>query len=261
MSQYSLEALLEIMAKLRSPEGCPWDIKQTHKSLVKDLIEESYEVIDAINQEDPKLLADELGDLLLQIVFHTQIAKENNQFSMNEVIEAICTKMIRRHPHVFSDTKVSDVNDVLTNWEAIKQQEKLNSDRTSILDGIPQQLPALMRAEKIQSKVQKVGFDWDNIQGPLNKLNEEVQEFQETVANNDYQGMTEELGDLLFSIVNIARHLDLNPELALTNTNENFIKRFQHMEEQAKAINRKLEDMSFAEMDQLWENAKKTPSS
>lgn len=261
MSQYNLESLIEIMAKLRSKQGCPWDREQTHQSLIQYLIEESYEVIDAIKQENPQLLADELGDLLLQIVFHAQIATENDQFGMDEVINAVCNKMIRRHPHVFSDTKINSVGDVLTNWEEIKQQEKLNRDRTSILDGIPNHLPALMRAEKIQSKAKKSGFDWENIQGTLEKLNEEIKEFQTAISDKDQDNMEEELGDLLFSIVNVARHLDLDPELALARTNDKFIKRFHYIEAQAHAQNRSIDSMSLAEMDQLWEAAKKTPSS
>lgn len=261
MSQYSLESLIKIMAKLRSKQGCPWDQEQTHQSLIKYLIEESYEVIDAIKQENPQLLADELGDLLLQIVFHAQIAIENEQFGMEEVIHAICKKMIRRHPHVFSNTQVNNVEDVLTNWEEIKQQEKLNQDRNSALDGIPNYLPALMRAEKIQNKTKRIGFDWDNIQGTLDKLNEEINEFQTAIVDSNQDDMKEELGDLLFTIVTIARHLNIDPESALTRSNDKFIKRFHYIETQAHNQKRSLYSMSLTEMNQLWKAEKKTPSS
>jgi len=256
MAKYNLDSLREIMAQLRSPNGCPWDQKQTHQSLIKYLLEETYEVIDAINQAEPKLLAEELGDLLLQIVFHAQIAEENQHFTLDDSIQSICEKLIRRHPHVFGDRQVESVSDVLRNWEEIKKQEANNQYRTSLLDGIPAHLPALARAEKVQSKAAKVGFQWDEVDGALDKLTEELGEFKEAIANHSTIAIEDELGDLLFSIVNVARYLDANPELALQNTTNKFIQRFKYIEERAQELGQELDKMSLAEMDQLWDEAK-----
>ena len=257
MAHYTLESLTAIMEKLRSDQGCPWDREQTHQSLTRYLIEEAYEVIDAIEQQDPQALAEELGDVLLQIVFHAQIASENGQFTMDDVLKAVCEKMIRRHPHVFADTEINSVEDVLSNWEAIKKREKANQDRKSLLDGIPKHLPALLRAEKIQSKAAKVGFDWNDISGTIAKLEEEIEEFKQAVAAANHEDMEAEIGDLFFSLVNVCRFLNINPERALNLTTNKFIRRFQYMEKQAALNNRELNTMSLAEMDQLWETAKK----
>lgn len=257
MAHYTLESLTAIMEKLRSDQGCPWDREQTHQSLTRYLIEEAYEVIDAIEQQDPQALAEELGDVLLQIVFHAQIASENGQFTMDDVLKAVCEKMIRRHCHVFADTEINSVEDVLSNWEAIKKREKANQDRKSLLDGIPKHLPALLRAEKIQSKAAKVGFDWNDISGTIAKLEEEIEEFKQAVAAANHGDMEAEIGDLFFSLVNVCRFLNINPERALNLTTNKFICRFQYMEKQAALNNRELNTMSLAEMDQLWETAKK----
>lgn len=257
MAHYTLESLTAIMEKLRSDQGCPWDREQTHQSLTRYLIEEAYEVIDAIEQQDPQALAEELGDVLLQIVFHAKIASENGQFTMDDVLKAVCEKMIRRHPHVFADTEINSVEDVLSNWEAIKKREKANQDRKSLLDGIPKHLPALLRAEKIQSKAAKVGFDWNDISGTIAKLEEEIEEFKQAVAAANHGDMEAEIGDLFFSLVNVCRFLNINPERALNLTTNKFIRRFQYMEKQAALNNRELNTMSLAEMDQLWETAKK----
>ena len=230
MAHYTLESLTAIMEKLRSDQGCPWDREQTHQSLTRYLIEEAYEVIDAIEQQDPQALAEELGDVLLQIVFHAQIASENGQFTMDDVLKAVCEKMIRRHPHVFADTEINSVEDVLSNWEAIKKREKANQDRKSLLDGIPKHLPALLRAEKIQSKAAKVGFDWNDISGTIAKLEEEIEEFKQAVAAANHGDMEAEIGDLFFSLVNVCRFLNINPERALNLTTNKFIRRFQYME-------------------------------
>lgn len=261
MAAYTLDSLLEIMAYLRSEQGCPWDKKQTHETLKRSLIEEAYEVIDAIDQQDDQQLADELGDLLLQIVFHAQIGVENGTFSITNVITAICEKMIRRHPHVFGTAKVDSVADVLTSWDEIKKHEQANEHRISILDGVPRHLPALMRAEKTQSKAAKVGFEWDTVQGALDKLSEELDEFQQAVEDSDAAGISEELGDILFSFVNVARYLKVDPEAALNNTTAKFTKRFHYIEEQARRQNISLEDMDLAQMDLLWEAAKKDSQS
>ncbi len=258
--QHDLQSLIKIIAQLRSKDrGCPWDAQQTHQSLIKHLLEETYEVIDAIKQGEPEELADELGDLLLQIVFHAQIAKENNQFGMEDVLNAICQKMIRRHPHVFSDTQVDSVQDVLTNWEEIKSKEKTNEKRKSVLDGVVPYLPALLKAEKIQAKAAKVGFEWKEVDGALEKLGEELDEFMQAVSNKNQTEVREEFGDILFSLVNIARYLNINPEQALNQTTDKFIQRFKYIEKEAGLQHLDLAKMSLTEMDELWEKAKRLP--
>lgn len=261
MSQYNMQSLTAIIAKLRSKQGgCPWDLEQTHKSLISNLLEETYEVIEAINQTNPQSLAEELGDLLMQIVFHAQIAAENDEFNIDDVIQGICTKLIRRHPHVFADTEVKSVKDVMVNWEIIKKQEQPNRNRKSILDGIVPYLPALMKAEKVQEKAAEVGFEWDKIDGAVDKLTEELNELQQALKNQDAVEIEAEFGDILFSLVNVTRYLKINPELALNNTTDKFIRRFKYIEEQAQLQHRALSDMSLGEMDQLWEKAKGLPT-
>lgn len=261
MSQYNMQSLTTIIAKLRSKQGgCPWDLEQTHKSLISNLLEEAYEVIEAINQTNPQSLAEELGDLLMQIVFHAQIAAENDEFNIDDVIQGICAKLIRRHPHVFADTEVKSVKDVMVNWEIIKKQEQPNRNRKSILDGIVPYLPALMKAEKVQEKAAEVGFEWDKIDGAVDKLTEELNELQQALKNQDAVEIEAEFGDILFSLVNVTRYLKINPELALNNTTDKFIRRFKYIEEQAQLQHRALSDMSLEEMDQLWEKAKGLPT-
>src|SRR5690554_2428113 len=211
----SLQRLLNIMEKLRSPEGCPWDREQTHQSLKRYLIEEAYEVLEAVDSDDPEMLADELGDVLLQVVFHAQIGKELGTFTIDDVIDAICNKLVRRHPHVFADTEAETVGDVIRNWEAIKKTQKQGESRTSILDGVPKEFPALMRAEKIQKKAAKVGFEWDNIDGAFAKLQEELQELSLALEGSNQDHITDEFGDVLFALVNVARYAKVDPELAL----------------------------------------------
>ncbi len=256
-----MQSLTTIIAKLRSKQGgCPWDLEQTHKSLISNLLEEAYEVIEAINQTNPQSLAEELGDLLMQIVFHAQIAAENDEFNIDDVIQGICAKLIRRHPHVFADTEVKSVKDVMVNWEIIKKQEQPNRNRKSILDGIVPYLPALMKAEKVQEKAAEVGFEWDKIDGAVDKLTEELNELQQALKNQDAVEIEAEFGDILFSLVNVTRYLKINPELALNNTTDKFIRRFKYIEEQAQLQHRALSDMSLEEMDQLWEKAKGLPT-
>ncbi|HKM18130.1 MAG: nucleoside triphosphate pyrophosphohydrolase [Firmicutes bacterium] len=257
MSEYTLQSLLDIMAKLRSEQGCPWDRQQTHESLTRYLIEETYEVIEAIDQKDFKALAEELGDLLLQIVFHAQIAAEAGNFSMDDVIAAVCEKMIRRHPHVFADTEVESVQDVLVNWEAIKQQEREGQAGRSLLDGVPKQLPALLRAERIQAKAAKVGFEWNQVDGAVAKLEEELKELKRSIHAQDSTEIEEEMGDLYFSLVNVCRYLDINPEHALNTTTDKFVQRFKYIEQQARLQGKALHSMSLEEMDRLWDEAKK----
>ncbi len=249
--EYTCKQLVEIMAKLRGPQGCPWDKEQTHKSLERYLIEEAYEIIDTIENEDPNHLKEELGDLLLQIVFHTQLASEAGQFDIHDVLEGIITKLIRRHPHVFGEVEVTSTQDVLVNWEEIKKQEK---EEVSAIAGIPKSLPALIYAYKLQSKAARVGFDWEEVGGALDKITEEVEELKS--AREGQGQVEEEVGDLLFAVVNVARHLDIDPELALKSTGNKFESRFRYMEDKAQKKGLNLADMSLEEKDKLWDEAK-----
>lgn len=263
-SSHEIKKLEEIMEHLRGENGCPWDREQTPISLKPCLLEEAYEVLEAIDEGSPEHLREELGDLLLQVVFHAQIAKERGQFTLADVIRELNEKMIRRHPHVFASTEVQGVKDVLKNWEEIKATEK-EEIPVSALDGIPVTLPALMRAEKIQSKASHLGFDWDEISGPLEKVKEEAEELVEARTlyeqkNKDerlYCKMEEEFGDLLFSLVNLARFLDIRPEIALNRTVDKFYDRFRKMEANAAAHGEALEDLTLTQMDELWEESKR----
>ena len=251
---FDLEPLEDVVKTLRSPGGCPWDIVQTHKSLRRNLIEEVYEVIEAIDLEDEKLLCEELGDLLMQIVFHARMAEEAKLFSMQDVIDGITEKLIRRHPHVFGDVDVKDAGEVLANWEAIKQAEK--TERTSILDGVPKDLPSLMAAYKLQHKAAKVGFDWPDIDPVWDKLEEELRELEEAIVDGQKEKIEEELGDVLFTIVNISRFLKIDPEVALTGTNRKFRRRFSYIEKKVKAKQQNWESLSLIDLDELWQEAK-----
>ncbi|NPA27393.1 MAG: nucleoside triphosphate pyrophosphohydrolase [Chloroflexi bacterium] len=257
----SFEEFENLIARLRAPDGCPWDRKQTHQSLRKHLLEEAYEVLDALDRNDPTALREELGDLLLQIVLHTQIAVEEGEFTMPEVLKTVYDKIIRRHPHVFGDVKVKDADEVLRNWEAIKRREKATKqarapqEQPSVLDDLPRALPALAQAQAIQRKVGEVGFDWPDIQGVWKKVEEELDEVR-TATSPD--ATTREIGDLLFAVVNLARHLDVDAESALREANQRFARRFREVERQALAQGRELERMSLEEMDALWERAKRT---
>lgn len=251
---FDLEPLEDVVKTLRSPGGCPWDIVQTHKSLRRNLIEEVYEVIEAIDLEDEKLLCEELGDLLMQIVVHARMAEEAKLFSMQDVIDGITEKLIRRHPHVFGDVDVKDAGEVLANWEAIKQAEK--TERTSILDGVPKDLPSLMVAYKLQHKAAKVGFDWPDIDPVWDKLEEELRELEEAIVDGQKEKIEEELGDVLFTIVNISRFLKIDPEVALAGTNRKFKRRFSYIEEKVKAKQQNWESLSLIDLDELWQEAK-----
>jgi tetrapyrrole methylase family protein/MazG family protein len=245
----SFERFQETIAHLRAPEGCPWDRKQTHQSLREYLLEEAYEVLDALDNDDPDALREELGDLLLQIVLHAQIAVEAGEFSMADVIGAVNAKMIARHPHVWGTVQVGSAEEVVANWDHIKQKER-EDHKKSVLDGIPQTLPALAQAEKYQGRAARVGFDWPQIQEVYVKLTEELGELQ-TAPTEDER--LKELGDVLFSIVNVARWYKIDPEVALRETNHKFARRFRYIEEHA---GRDLKEMSLAEMDALWNAAK-----
>lgn len=250
--------LLNIMERLRGEDGCPWDREQDHDSLKKYLIEESYEVLEAIDQKDDDALIEELGDVLLQIVFHAQIGKEEGFFNINDVVKGICNKMIERHPHVFGELQVNSSDQVLYNWDKIKKEEKGYTSYTEELKHVAKTLPSLIRAGKIQKKVAKVGFDWEKVEDALNKVLEEFYEVKDVYKNNNREKILEELGDLIFSVVNVARFLDIDPEDALNYTIDKFINRFEYIERSAKNIGVRIEDMTLEEMDQLWEKAKKT---
>ncbi len=252
-----LEQLLDVMEKLRSKEGCPWDREQTHESIKPYLIEETYEVLETIDEKNMDKLKEELGDLLLQVVFHAQMAKESGYFTMDDVIESICHKMIIRHPHVFGDVTVEDSAEVLVNWEAIKATEANMQDRVSGLDGVPKGLPALMQAYKLQKKAARVGFDWTEVQGAWEKVKEEVMELSTEIKGGNKRETENEFGDLLFALVNVARFYKVQPELALLGTCDKFVSRFHYIEEMAKKQGKVLSQMSLAEMDQLWDEAKK----
>ena len=258
--QEAIERLAEIIGILR--KECPWDKVQTHESLRPGMLEEAYEVVDAINNHDLENLREELGDVLLQVVFHAHIEEENQNFDLTDVINEECEKIIRRHPHVFleesENNHAKSIDKVLEKWENIKVQEKGTSDVTSRMEKVPKALPALVRAAKIQKKAAESGFDWDDISGAFEKVQEEYREVSECYAENPsgLDALKEEIGDLLFSVVNIARFLDIDPEAALDYTNNKFIRRFSYVEKAALACGRELEEMSLSEMDELWNEAK-----
>ncbi|HHY09342.1 MAG TPA: nucleoside triphosphate pyrophosphohydrolase [Firmicutes bacterium] len=248
--------LVEIIEKLRSPRGCPWDRQQTHESLKPYLLEEAYELLEAIDNKEPGSILDELGDVLLQVLLHAQIAKEAGEFTIDDVIENLSKKMIRRHPHVFAAEEAATPAEVAVHWEEIKKKEKKGEARKSVLDGVPKVFPALMRADKIQKKAANVGFDWEKATDVLDKLQEELDEVKEAFAQGDKLKFREELGDLFFAAVNVARFNDLPPELILEEATAKFIRRFQFLEKRLQKKNLSLENMTLAEMDEFWEEAK-----
>lgn len=261
MSEYNragelLIELAEVMDKLRSPEGCPWDREQDHKSLMPYLVEEAYEVLEAIQLGDMNKLAEELGDLLLQIVFHAQVAMEQGSFDLAAPIEQIVAKLKRRHPHVFGEGKADSSQQVLLDWEAIKAEERKGTVIDSLLDVVPRNMPALMQACKIQRKAAKVGFDWDSIDGAWAKVTEEKAELLAASASGDSEKINEELGDLLFAVVNVSRFLEVEPETALLGTVMKFRHRFAYIEEQARAAGKALPDYTLSELDHWWDEAK-----
>lgn len=252
---YTFDDLLMIIRRLRGENGCPWDQKQTHESLKMALVEETYEVLDAIDKKEDENLAEELGDLLLHIVFHAQIAKEENRFYIEEILNAICKKMIHRHPHVFEEEEYDEEN-FLKRWEDLKQEEKGEKTQTQGLLRIPQHLPALMKAKKVQQKASNVGFDWDEIGPVFKKIEEEYKEVVDAYRLDDIQYIKEELGDLLFSIVNLSRFLDIDSEEALNDATEKFIRRFSNIEKKAIQGGKDMKNMTLIELDQLWDQVK-----
>ena len=250
LSQFT--ALVDIIARLRAPDGCPWDKKQTHASLRKNLLEECYEVLEALDEGNADKLCDELGDLLMQVVLHTQIAAEAGEFELGDVVNSITTKLIHRHPHIFGSKKVKDADEVALNWEELKQEER-GAD-TSILASAPKQMPALGYSQEIQRRVAQVGFDWEDIDGVIEKLAEEIGELKQA---DSQERKAQEFGDLLFTLANIARRLGIDLEAALREANQRFYRRFSYMEGVCRQRGLNLGELSFDEQNALWEEAKK----
>lgn len=255
--RYNVNDLIDIVEILRSPNGCPWDIEQDHKSIRRDFLEETYEVIEAINKEDRDGLLEELGDVLLQVVFHTQIEREKNSFDLNDVADGVCKKMIERHPHVFGNVSAETSEQVLDNWDIIKKQTKKQKSQTESMLSIPREFPALMRADKVQKKAAKVGFDWDSVDGALDKVSEELAELKEAITMGVVENANEELGDLLFSVVNVSRFINVDSEEALTNATDKFIDRFSKVEKMANDRGLNMKETELSELDKLWDEAKK----
>lgn len=247
----SLARLRTIMDELR--EQCPWDRKQTIHTLRPQTIEEIYELSDVLNNEDWKGIKEELGDLLLHIVFYSKIGAEQGQFTLDDVIEGVCNKLVNRHPHIYSNVKVEDEEAVKQNWEKIKQKE----GKKSVLSGIPPSMPALVKALRLQEKTKTVGFEWENTEQVKDKVDEEIKELYEAVAGGNAEEIEDELGDVFFALINYARFVKTDPELALEKTNKKFIRRFQRIEEMAAQQNKSLHDMTLWEMDELWNQVKK----
>ncbi len=254
MPESEFEKLVDIMSALRAENGCPWDREQTRESLKPFLVEETYEVLEAIDEGSPEKMKEELGDLLFQIVFHCQIAKERGEFDARDVIAKISEKMRGRHPHVFGGARFETPEEVLKQWEERKKEE--GKGRESILEGIPKELPSLLRAHRIQSRAARVGFDWKRVEDVLKKLDEEVGEFQDALQRRDQSGIEDELGDIFFVLVNISRFVGVNPEDALRKTISKFISRFRYIEMKSADSGKALSTMTLEEMDRLWDEAK-----
>ncbi|HBH61204.1 MAG TPA: nucleoside triphosphate pyrophosphohydrolase [Nitrospiraceae bacterium] len=251
----NFKKLVDIVAQLRGPEGCPWDREQTRESLKQYLVEEFYELIDALEENDYEGMKEEMGDLLFQIVLQSQLSKEEGKFDINDVVADIGGKMVRRHPHVFGDKALKTSDDVVEWWDEHKKREGKNHD--SAIGGVPRSLPALLRARKIQMKATKVGFDWNRLEDVFEKLEEEIRELKEAIHEKKHKDIEDELGDLFFVLVRIANFVDVNPEDALSRTIRKFDQRFRHIEAAAAGQGRKLSDMTLAEMEVFWEEAKK----
>ncbi len=253
---YDVRDLEEIVALLRAPGGCPWDAEQTHESSRRDFLEEAYEVAEAIDEGDTDHLKEELGDVLLQVIFHAQMEKEAGRFNLDDAADGVCKKLIYRHPHVFGEVEVSGSAQVLENWDKLKRKEKGQATHTDALNSVARSLPALWRAEKVQKKARKAGFDWNDWNGPMEKLGEELSELKTAVAEGS--NIEEELGDLLFAAVNLSRFLKVDTENALNAATDKFIRRFAMVEELAKERGQAMEDMSLEALDKLWDEAKGT---
>jgi len=249
----NLEELIKVVDRLRGPGGCPWDKEQTRESLRPFLVEELHEVLDAFDEGDPENIKEELGDLLFQIVLHSRLAKEEGLFEMDDVVEGIVSKMVRRHPHVFGDKDLSTPDAVTKWWDKHKKEE---GKTTSLIGGVPKTLPSLIRAQKLQERASRAGFDWDHIDDVIGKLDEEIGEFKKALKSKDYREVEDELGDILFVLVRIANAVNVNPDDALGRTISKFISRFEHIEKSAAEQGRELSDMDLVEMEELWNEAK-----
>ncbi len=257
---HKIQDFVRLIAKLRDPNGgCPWDLKQNYRSMIPCLLEESYEVIEAIEQNNPQDLKEELGDLLLQVVFFSQLAAEEQKFTFDDVVNNVAEKIIRRHPHVFGEKSAGNEQEALQNWNAMKAEENKDKGHTSILDNIPHAFPALMRAEKLQKRCAKVGFDWQNIEPVIAKIEEELSELKQEINRPHLvqAQVEEELGDLLFAVVNLSRHLKCQPEDSLRKANHKFERRFRAVEMKLKQQNKTVEQSSLVEMDMLWDEVKR----
>lgn len=255
-SQYSFDDLIKIVRVLRAPGGCPWDREQTHKSIRANFIEETYEAIEAIDTEDLELLKEELGDVMLQVAMHAEMEHEQGTFDINDVIDGVCKKLVVRHPHVFGDLSADNTTEALSNWDAVKMQTKSQKTQTEAMLSVSRALPSLMRSAKIQGKAAKVGFDWESVDGALDKLYEECDELKEAIKNNDKANQREELGDVLFSVVNVARFLDIDSEHALYDACDKFTDRFSKVEQLACKHGINMKTASISELDSLWDEVK-----
>ena len=253
---YNCDDLIEIVRILRAPGGCPWDAEQTHESIKKNFIEETYEVVEAINKKEPAMLREELGDVLLQIALHTEMEEETGSFTFDDVCDEVCKKLIVRHPHVFGDVKVNSTDDVLTNWDAIKMQTKNQKSTSESMASVPRELPALMRSQKIQKKAAKVGFDWDDISGAIAKVHEETAEVEQAIASGSKDEMTDEIGDLFFAAVNVSRFAGVDAEEALTGATDKFYNRFVLVEKMASERGIDMKTAGIEVLDSLWDEAK-----
>ena len=254
--KYGFNDLVDIMKILRSPDGCPWDRVQTHESIRQDFIEETYEAIEAIDTNDTELLREELGDVMLQVVFHSVMEEEKGSFDISDVCDEVCKKLIIRHPHVFSDTIADTPEEVLKNWDKIKMNTKSQKSQSEVLASVSKALPALMYSQKIQKKAAKVGFDFENTEDTLNKVEEELSELKTAIKNNDEENMSEELGDLLFSVVNVARFINVNSEKALYDATLKFTERFSKVEQLCNERSIDMAEAPLSTLDSLWDEVK-----
>ncbi len=260
MSTDYFAKLINLMEKLRSPEGCPWDREQTHETLKPMLIEEAYEVLEALDCADSEKLCEELGDLLFQVIFHSRIAEEEGRFDAQEVCRRLYEKMVRRHPHVFGDRSFSDSKELLRNWEDLKAEERAAAGqrvrKQSLLDGVPEKLPAMQTTHQLTSKASRVGFDWSNLREIRHKIDEEFEELERALEKDDEEAVREEIGDLIFTVLNVARFLEIDSETALRRANRKFKKRFRRMERHFDSHGRSLKDLTLDEMEQFWQSNK-----
>ena len=255
-TKYSIDDLVEIIRLLRTPEGCPWDREQTHESIKKNFIEETYEVIEAINKQNPTMLREELGDVLMQILLHAQMETESGSFNFDDVVDEVAQKLIIRHPHVFGDEHCESAQEVLQTWDRVKTETKKQKTITEAMQAVPQELPALMRAQKVQKKAAKVGFDWEEISGALEKVHSECDELSEAYQTKSAEDVEEELGDLLFSCVNVARFVHCDAEESLSKATDKFLNRFRIVEQLANERAMNMKEASLEQLDALWDEAK-----